>query len=200
MIVTLGASIIVVGCGSDGFGGSAAPTLAPTSIQPTFVRVTVTPAPTETPTPTPLPTATLEPQVIDFGPPEFPLAFDPELVEERPTDAEILEAWSRYVRNTSLVHDFADVPLELCSGGLVLVNDQPHEFIQNWRIVRSPAIGRYDWGVVQIEIDIVGGNWAGRKWSIATLSRFEGKVWVTNTPSTTEALITRSQICIDRIT
>jgi hypothetical protein len=90
--VTLGASIIVVGCGSDGLGGSAAPTLAPTSIQPTFVRVTVTPAPTETPTPTPLPTATLEPQVIDFGPPEFPLAFDPELVEERPTDAEILEA------------------------------------------------------------------------------------------------------------
>jgi len=199
-VLTLGASIIVTACATDGFGGFAAPTLAPTSIQPTFVRVTVTPAPTETPTPTPLPTATLEPQIIDFGPPEFPLAFDPELVEERPMDEEILEAWSRYVRNTTFTHEFADNALELCSHGLVLMNNQPHEFIQNWRIVRSPLIGSYNWGVVQIEIDIVGGNWAGRKWSIATLTRFDDKVWVTNTQSTTQALFSRSQACIDRVT
>ena len=84
-------SVFVAGCGDGGIGAPPKPTLAPTSIQPTWVRITVTPQPTETPTPTPTPTPTLSPEDIDYGPPEFPLELDPDLVEERPEDKVIFE-------------------------------------------------------------------------------------------------------------
>ncbi|HCI86938.1 MAG TPA: hypothetical protein DHV68_08850 [Dehalococcoidia bacterium] len=62
------AALFALRFGIDSAGSVPKPTLAPTSLPQTFVRITVTPKPTETPTPGPEPTATIDPQSINRGP------------------------------------------------------------------------------------------------------------------------------------
>jgi len=191
-------AIFVVGCGDGGVGAPPKPTLAPTTVPPTFVRITVTPRPTDTPTPTPLPTATPEPFIVDTGPPEFPLELDPDLVDSKPEDDVIFDGWTKYLTNTSVFNSKStdNSPLHLCANGRVLNADGSLANIQNWRIVRSPAISSYDWGTVAVKIDIVGGRWAGREWDVLTLVRRVDKVFVTNNTTPGEAVVERSQVCL----
>jgi hypothetical protein len=199
VVVSLAAAFVfAVGCGDGGFGAEPKPTLAATSVPPTFVRITVTPNPTDTPTPTPLPTATSESFEVDTGEPVFPLDLDPELVEERPEDAVIFEGWTRYLTNTSVVNSRATEgsSLHLCADGRIMTEDGPHQTIQNWRILRSPAISFLDWGTVAVHVDVVAGRWQGRDWDVMALVRRTGKVFVTNNPNPGEAIIERSEICL----
>lgn len=192
------AMMFVVGCGDGGFGADPKPTLAATSVPPTFVRITVTPNPTDTPTPTPLPSATPEPFEVDIGDPVFPLELDPELVDVRPEDTEIFEGWTKYLTNTSVVNSRATegTPIHLCAGGRIMTEDGLHQSLQNWRIMRSPAISFLDWGTIAVHVDIVAGRWKGRDWDVLALVRQTGQVFVTNNPTPGEAIIERSEVCL----
>lgn len=157
------AAAFVVGCGGDGLGAGAKPTLAPTSVPPTFVRLVVTPQPTAVPTATPQPTATSEPFEIDLGDPVFPPELDPALVDVRPDDEVIFDGWTKYLTNTSVLRPNDELPIHLCANGLVIGGDGRRGTAQNWRITRSPAVSSLDWGSVAIRVDILEGRWAGRE-------------------------------------
>lgn len=190
------AALFAIGCGDAGFGAEPKPTLAPTSIPPTFIRVSVTPHPTETPTPTPVPTATLAPYEIDYGPPEFPADVDPDLVEDRPEDEDIIQAWTTFLSNTSIDHPNTDSPIHLCSNGVVMTGSGLNPVLQNWRASFSPAISFLDWGTISVKVDIVSGRWEGRTWDALTLVRRNGTIFVTNNPNPGEATIERSEVCL----
>lgn len=199
MLSLAATAVFIVGCGDGGIGASPKPTLAPTSIQPTWIRITVTPQPTETPTPTPSPTPTISPEDIDYGPPEFPLELDPDLVEERPEDDVIFKGWTRFLNNTAVVRRESEPPLHLCLNGLIMTANGPHPDLQNWRVQRSAALSFLDWGTIAVRVDIVGGPWAGREWTPLTLVRRVDKVFLTNNPNPAEADITRSDICLQSL-
>ena len=192
-------ALFALGCGVDSVGSAPKPTLAPTSVPPTFVRITVTPIPTETPTPTPAPTATIDPKSINRGPPEFPLSLDPNLVDERPEDEAIFEGWTKYLDNTAIVRGYDYIPTHFCSNGVIMQGDGVHEALENWRIYRSPAIGSYDWGTVNVRVDIYSGRWEGRSWNMLTLVRNVGKVFLTNNPNPGELRIERSELCLSQL-
>lgn len=193
------AALFALGCGIDSAGSVPKPTLAPTSVPPTFVRITVTPKPTETPTPRPEPTATIDPQSINRGPPEFPDWLDPNLTDERPKDEVIFEGWTKYLENTAIVRGGDDIPTHFCSNGVIMQGDGVHDALENWRIYRSPAIGSYDWGTVNVRVDIYSGRWEGNSWNMLTLVRNVGKVFFTNNLNHGELRIERSERCLSRL-
>lgn len=193
------ATLFIFGCGSEGFGSEPLPTLASGSVPPTFVRITVTPKPTDTPTPTPTVTPTPEPEELNYGPPEFPLEIDPDVVGERPEDEVIFEGWTDFLKNTSIVREEGSDAVHFCSRGLVMNGGGRDEFIQNWRVERSPALSFLDWGTIAVKVDVVGGRWAGNEWNILTLVRRDGKIFVTNTPKPREIEIPRSDICLQSL-
>lgn len=194
------AAIFIAGCG-DGIGASPKPTLAPTSAPPSFVRITVTPMPTSTATATP--TVTPIPQVfeIDAGPPVFPLELDPEVADERPEDEVIFEGWTKFLTNTMMVNPNADdgSSMHLCANGVILDDRGEPGNVADWRVVRSPAISFLDWGAIAVQVDIVGGRWAGREWDMLALVRRVGKVYLTNNPQPGEIIIERSELCLANI-
>ena len=196
MLLTV-AAMLVVGCGGDGLGTASKPDLAPTSAPPSFVRITVTPIPTSTATPTPTP------QIfeINAGPPVFPMELDPEIVEERPEDEVIFEGWTKFLTNTMMVNPNAedDSSVHFCANKLILDDQGSTGNVADWRVARSPAISFLDWGAIAVQVDIVGGRWAGRAWDMLTLVRRMGKVFVTNNPQPGEIIIERSELCLARL-
>ena len=196
MLLTV-AAMLVVGCGGDGLGTASKPDLAPTSAPPSFVRITVTPIPTSTATPTPTP------QVfeINAGPPMFPMELDPEIVEERPEDEVIFEGWTKFLTNTMMVNPNAEdgSSVHFCANKLILDDQGSTGNVADWRVARSPAISFLDWGAIAVQVDIVGGRWAGREWDMLTLVRRMGKVFVTNNPQPGEIIIERSELCLARL-
>jgi hypothetical protein len=201
LILSLAMTIVfVVACGGDTSGSEAGSgsSIDPVSAQPTFIRITVTPHPTETPTPTPTPTPTISPSEIDRGEPVFPDAIDPDITENRPEDESIFSGWTNYLTNTVVTRMSGDGnPLHFCNAGVVMTENGPHETIQNWVVHRSPAISSYEWGTIGIEIDIVGGRYKGRNWTVLTLVRRNGTIFVTNNPNPEEIIVERSSICLD---
>ena len=188
--------IFPLGCASVSVTWGPKQELPPTSIPPTFVRIVVTPKPTETPTPTATSVPTVQPASLDDGPPEFPLSVDPELVEDKPEDSIIFQRWSEYLTNTKIKRSENDVPTHFCSDGTVMRDDRLHESIENWRISRSPAVASWDWGTVNVAVDVYSGRWAGREWYMLTLVRKGGEVFVTNNPFPAKLHIERSELCL----
>ncbi|MBN4064579.1 hypothetical protein JYU04_02465 [Dehalococcoides mccartyi] len=200
VFLTLAASaLFVVACGADGFGAESKPSLAATTVAPTFVRIPVTPVPTETPTATPVPIVALNLDSAETGPLEFPLELDPELVSAQPEDEIIFEGWTRYLNNTSIVRRRGEVPMHFCSNGVVMTTEGPNEVFQHWRVTRSPALLASDWGTVGVKVDIISGRWVGREWDVLTLVRKVGEVFITNNPYPGVAEIERSEICLSQV-
>ena len=95
---------------------------------------------------------------MDDGPPVFSLSVDPELVEDKPEDSIIFQRWSEYLTNTKIKRSEKDVPTHFCSDGTVMRDDQLHESIENWRIWGSPAVASWDWGTVNVAVDVYSGR------------------------------------------
>jgi hypothetical protein len=176
--------------------GAASETADSTIAPPTFERIAVTPVPTATPVPTIPPTETPVPLVVNRDPPEFPRELDPDLVEDRPDYELIFAGWAEVLRNTEIHYAEWEQPVHLCSGGVILNESGSNPDLAEWRIIRSPAISSYDWGTVSIEVDIIGGRWAGRKWSMLTISRREGAFTVTANYRPGPVEFTRSEQCL----
>jgi hypothetical protein len=183
----------MIACGDERAASEGA---GSTSVPPTFVRVAVTASPTESPVPTPAPTATPEPQQVNTGPPEFPLELDPDLVEDRPTDEVIFAGWTEFLHNTEVHYAEFELPLHLCSNGVIVREPGSNGNLENWRVTRSPAVSSYDWGTVSIEVDIVRGRWAGRHWAVLTVARFDNGFVVTNNYRPGPVEFTRSEECL----
>lgn len=191
------AAMFVAGCGGDGLGRAPKPALAPTSAPPSFVRIAVTPIPTSTATPIPTP----EVFEIDAGPPVFPLELDPEFVKERPEDEVIFEGWTKFLTNTTMVNPNAQdgSSVHFCANSVILDDQGETGNVADWRVARSRAISFLDWGTIAVQVDIVGGRWAGREWDMLTLVPRMGKVFVTNNLQPGEIIIERSELCLERL-
>jgi len=121
------------------------------------------------------------------------------LTDERPKDEVIFEGWTKYLENTAIVRGDDDIFTHFCSNGVIMQEDGVHDTLENWRIYRSPAIGSYDWGTVNVRVDIYSGRWEGNSWNMLTLVRNVGKVLLTNNLNPGELRIERSELCLSRL-
>ncbi|MDP6666434.1 MAG: hypothetical protein QF357_03430 [Dehalococcoidia bacterium] len=196
VVLSLALAVVIGACGDAGFGAEPKPTLAPTSVEPTFIRIAVTPHTTETPIPTVPPTPTREPGKKDSSEPVFPDELDPELTDVRPDDEAIFAGWTEYLNNTSASYEGDPTSWHMCMGGVVLNDAGVDQIRQNWRVERSPAISRQDWGTVSVMVDIISGRWEGRQFPLLTLTRRLGKIMRISTNNPGEVEIKRSKPCL----
>lgn len=195
LVLSLAMAVVTAACGDAGFGAPPKPTLAPTSVEPTFVRIAVTPRPTSTPVPTVPPTPTREPGEVDFADPVFPDFLDPELAGGQPDDETIFAGWTEHLTNTSVSFEGAPTTWHLCADGVVLNEAGLDQIRQHWRVDRSPATSSQDWGTVSVMVSVIAGRWEGREFALLTLNRKVGKIFVLNTTTPGEVEIKRSKQC-----
>ena len=190
--------MIFAACGGSGSSSGSKPTIAPSTVPPTFVRISVTPRPTGTPVPAAPPNPTVEPGKEDLPDPVFPVALDPELADRQPDDEVIVRGWNNCLTDVKVAYVGAPTAWHLCADGVVLNDTGFAPNVQNWRVEHSPAISSTDWGTVSVMVDVISGRFEGRVFTLLTLNRKVGKIFIVNTINVGEVAVTHSQECLQQ--